>query len=433
MCSSLKVVGPRKQLSSASVLTPLSTQQPHYEIKDGIRYVKPYFQTIRTTVKRRWLNRHVLDVLSSEFRSFSASEYRRRIENDEIGVIHQIKRSKEEKKQQREKGFQTPTAQNRNISLSNSKMKIMYPDILSHKLSDNDVIERLEHIHERSVCATKPDEIEVIFEDNDTLVVNKPSGIPIHPVQNYFYNSLVQVLQNEGWSGRKVITTKCDYQLRPCHRLDKLTSGVCIFAKSKDSARKIQMEIQNRDVEKVYLACVKGKFPGIDECDSFGYGKEIVCCDDIIVLDTKKGAEDGIMRKDARTVFKCVKYNKDLNKSIVMCWPKTGRTHQIRIHLRNLGHPIVNDPLYGPDGLMSLGENDGSKDVSDEYFKKVKAQAETKRLETESGQCCETCGIKLYVQTERDELVMYLHAYEYKIKDDKGWSYRTNWPEWSKI
>jgi RluA family pseudouridine synthase len=385
---------------------------PSYEIKDGIRYVKPYLQDIKTTVKTRWLRRTVLDILSSEFRSFDAAEYKKRMENNDIAVLHHVKLTKKERKELKEK----------NLPKSKHLKRIVFPEIMSYKMEDNDVIDRLEHIHERSVIALNSENVEVIFENDDILVVNKPSGIPIHPVQNYFYNSFVKVLEIEGWPGRK--ESVLAYQLRPCYRLDKLTSGVCIFAKSTQVARNIQMQIQNRDVEKVYLARVKGKFPA---------ESDIECLDDVIVIDTKKGKQDGIMRKSARTIFQFVGYNKNLDESIVMCYPKTGRTHQIRIHLRNLNHPIINDPLYGPNKLMCLRENQTPNEISDEYFEMIKSQATLNRIEVESNECCEICNIKLFKQSPKEDLTMYLHAYKYKLNGSDGWSYQTTWPEWCNI
>lgn len=387
---------------------------PQYKIERGIRYVEPYFQTIKTTVKARWLNRKVLDILSSEFRNFTQAEYKNSIEKYEITIVHRKKLTKKERKSLKESGMKI-----------NDIERIHYPEILNYKIQDNDVIERIEHIHERAVLGVNSNDIEVIFDDEDLLVVNKPSGIPIHPVQNYYYNSFVQILQNEGWPGIKDDLSKV--QLRPSFRLDKLTSGVCIFAKTNNTAKKIQMDIQNRKVEKVYLARVRGKFPGLEDSE------EIECADDVIVLDTKKGKENGMMRKEARTIFKSIKYNKDLNESIVMCWPKTGRTHQIRIHLRNMKFPITNDPLYGKGGIMSFSNIDGIiNDISDECFEKIKQNAIEKRISTESNEYCKVCGVKLYTQSNMKELTMYLHAFEYKSIDG-GWAYKTKFPEWCNL
>lgn len=410
---------PLRKLMEGTLKAPLEI--PSYRIESGIRHVQPYFQHIKTTVKSRWLNRSVLDVLSTEFRSFSISQYRSRMEKNEISVLHRQKLTKKERKERCKDNLRT-----------DDRIVIRYPEILKYKMADNDIIERLEHIHERSVCATRAQELEVIHEDDELLVVSKPSGIPIHPVQNYYYNSFVQILQIEGWPGRKEESK--DIQLRPCHRLDKLTSGICMFAKSAEAARKIQTKIQDRTVEKTYLARVKGKFPGVVNMGQIDQGEDIKCCDDIVVFDTKKGKNDGVMKKTAMTVFRSLKYNKELDESIVMCWPKTGRTHQIRIHLRNMRHPIVNDPLYGFNRLLCLENTGGDpSNISDEYFQRIEKQAAEKRSEAESGESCHFCEGKLYTQTEKDDLIMYLHAYKYQLDAESGWQYQTKWPEWCNI
>lgn len=382
---------------------------PNYVFSDGLRHVDPYFQHIKTTVKTRWRNRTVLDVLSSEFRSISQLEYLKRIKKKQIIILHQQKLTKKEKKEQR-----------RLTGSPKVVRKIEYPEIMDFKLQDNDVIVRQEHIHERSVYGVCSKDIEIVYEDTEILVINKPSGIPIHPVQNYYFNSLVKILEYEGWKNTPPENTMA---LRPCYRLDKLTSGVCIFAKSPETASRIQRDIQDREVEKVYIARVKGRFPE----------NEFVCNDDVIVLDTKKGKTDGIMKKEAKTVFQRIIYNPVLNESIVRCLPKTGRTHQIRIHLRNLGHPISNDPLYGDGKLMSSSKlNDLSRDT-DAIFDQIRLEAEVNRSKSESSELCKDCGVSLYTQTEANKLVIYLHAISYGLKDEEGWKYETKNPDWVNI
>ncbi|CAH0603460.1 unnamed protein product [Chrysodeixis includens] len=142
--------------------------------------------------------------------------------------------------------------------------------------------------------------------------------------------------------------------LRTIYRLDRLTSGLR-SGRSPKKARQMEHQIRNRQVQKEYVCRVDGMFPD----------DEIECQEPIEVVSYKIGVcKVSPKGKDCSTVFKRLGFNTNSNTSVVLCKPKTGRMHQIRVHLQYLGYPVVNDPLYnhpvfGP--LRGKGGDTGGK------------------------------------------------------------------------
>jgi RluA family pseudouridine synthase len=183
------------------------------------------------------------------------------------------------------------------------------------------------HRHEPPVTA---DPIDILHKDDSIVVIDKPSSIPVHPTGRYRHNTVTFILARE--HGLR--------NLYPVHRLDKLTSGLLLFARNPQRAEQIASEIRESTVQKTYLARVSGSFPiGKLVCK-----EPILLAADIGLRDLNKVHPDG---KPCETHFERLFF--DGKESVVKCQPKTGRTHQIRVHLAHLGHPIVNDPLYNPE------------------------------------------------------------------------------------
>ncbi|XP_037959336.1 RNA pseudouridylate synthase domain-containing protein 2-like [Teleopsis dalmanni] len=161
--------------------------------------------------------------------------------------------------------------------------------------------------------------------DDDIVVVNKPASIPVHPCGRYRHNTVVFILAKE-------YNLK---NLRTIHRLDRLTSGLLLFGRSPKKARQMEHQIRNRQVQKEYICRVEGDFPeGIIECK-----------EPIEVVSYKIGVcKVSAKGKDCTTTFQKIAHNG--KTSVVLCKPRTGRMHQIRVHLQYLGYPVVNDPLY---------------------------------------------------------------------------------------
>lgn len=183
------------------------------------------------------------------------------------------------------------------------------------------------------------DFLEILYQDNDLVAVNKPSGLLVHrsPVDRREKKAAVQMLRNQ--IGRHVY---------PVHRLDRPTSGVLLFALSPEIARTVSDQFQSRNVTKKYVAVVRGYIPESGAIDH--PVKEVK--DRYIPFQDQETPNT----HSARTVYKrlaTIELPVDVDKypttrySLVELIPLTGRRHQLRYHMKHLGHPIIGDTRYG--------------------------------------------------------------------------------------
>lgn len=179
-------------------------------------------------------------------------------------------------------------------------------------------------------------DMEILFEDESMLVVNKPAGVLVHPVEGILQQN---VLKEE--TCISILRTHCKTHVFPVHRLDRATSGTVIFAKSSAVASLLCKQIEAQEVEKQYVALVRG------------WLRESVCVCHPVWNDIRT------RKVDAQTQFFPLEEfeiaipsgkNKSSRYSYVSALPKTGRYHQIRQHLKHLSHPIVGDSTHG-DGV----------------------------------------------------------------------------------
>ncbi len=232
------------------------------------------------------------------------------------------------------------------ITLNKNPVKVSY------KVKEGDTIEidsnelEKEGLLEKESKTPRAEKVtlDIIYEDSDILVVNKPAGMVVHPACGNYSGTMVNALLNyEGFLtdfNKPRETNDQTHVLRPgiVHRLDKETSGVMLVAKTGVSLRRLSNQLKAREVSKVYIAVCRGII-GIDECiinAPIGHDER----------DRRRMAIDIESGKEAITYIKVIKRDIKENFTVVEARPKTGRTHQIRVHLMHIGHPVLGDKLY---------------------------------------------------------------------------------------
>ncbi|KAK3086101.1 hypothetical protein FSP39_013580 [Pinctada imbricata] len=288
--------------------------ETEYYFENGLRKVYPYYYEFSCYAKGRWQGRTVLNVFESEFLQQTDEYYKNGIAAGQLQV------------------------NGRSVS---TDYVLKNKDIMTHKT----------HRHENPVIGSP---LEIICENEDVIVVNKPASIPVHPCGRYRYNSIYFILGKE--HGLR--------NLRTAYRLDRMTSGVLILAKNAKTARKLLDDVSSRHVRKEYVCRVVGEFPE----------EEVVVDQPIGILSNKIGVHrvspDG---KPSKTTFIRLNYNG--KSSVVKCIPHTGRTHQIRVHLQYLGHPIVNDHIYNSEAFGPNKGKGGDFEIpEDKLFEKIRSE-----------------------------------------------------------
>lgn len=197
-----------------------------------------------------------------------------------------------------------------------------------------------DHLQVR-ICETQNSEkipptklpLDIIYEDEDLLVLNKPAGMPIHPSLNNYTNSIANALAYYFQSQGKPFIFRC------CNRLDRDTSGLTIVSKHLVSGSILSDMTKYREVHREYLAIARGSVTPFEGTIQAPLGRK-----EGTIIERTVDWEHG---EDAVTHYKVVKEAN--GHSLVSLRLETGRTHQIRIHMKYLGYPLIGDYLYNPD------------------------------------------------------------------------------------
>ncbi|MDO9231376.1 MAG: RluA family pseudouridine synthase [bacterium] len=208
----------------------------------------------------------------------------------------------------------------------------------SHALKENDVVEI--NIPEKTVgiIVNKNVKFEIIFENENFVVIDKPAGVQVHPSEKNEADTLVNGLL---YKFPEIGTVGDEPQNRPgiVHRLDKDTSGIMLIARNQKTFLELKEKFKNHEIQKTYWALVHGKLENkkgiIDKslARARNYKKQTIA-----------NAKTQTTIRSAITEYEVLKEGEEY--SLIELKPKTGRTHQIRIHMSSLGHPIVGDEKY---------------------------------------------------------------------------------------
>ena len=350
-----------------------------------LRYVRPYVFDRVMNVKERWSRTSISDALASEL--YGSDEHWGSLFDSGMIRLWQPRRN-----------FAQLACLDKNALLSAGTR-------LVHRY----------HVHERAIHWDGYDAHELVMaysEIDGILAVRKPAGAPVHPSGNFMKNSLVEMLQivqlEHGWEG-----------LYPVHRLDAPVTGLCLLATSKPAAAKAAEVFKSRFVRKQYLAEVHGLFVPDSSSETI-YLKHGIELDKAgnrqrrNFVDTEEGLE-------AITNFKLLHVYRQHDgtwNSILLCEPRSGRLHQIRVHLASLGHPIVNDPLYGerpsarPISKLMMDRNLMAKD----------------RAQGGALQCLNCPCVAIQDDKLDWEPAIHLHAWCYEA--ESGWRFQSELPAW---
>ena len=180
--------------------------------------------------------------------------------------------------------------------------------------------------------------LDVVYEDSDVIVVNKPSGMVVHPANGHYSDTLVNALMYHCTD-----LSSINGEIRPgiVHRIDKDTSGLLVACKNDFSHNAIAEQLKAKTSTRKYIAIVYGNF-------EHNYGK----IDAPIGRDPQNRLKNAVVAggKESVTTFKVLERFGDF--TLLELKLETGRTHQIRVHMAYIGHPVLGDPLYGPKKVI---------------------------------------------------------------------------------
>lgn len=214
-----------------------------------------------------------------------------------------------------------------NILLNNNKTKTGYMTRL------NDVID-INYVAEDITANPEEMDLDIVYEDNDVMVINKANGIVVHPAPGNYTGTLVNGLL---FHSNNLSSVNGEFRPGIVHRIDADTTGLLMIAKNDKAHEKLAKQLEEKTTHRVYYALVWGVIENESGTVDAPIGRD--------PKDRKKMTVTSDNSKEAITHFTVIERYK--NATLIKLKLETGRTHQIRVHMKYINHPVVNDPVYG--------------------------------------------------------------------------------------
>jgi len=209
----------------------------------------------------------------------------------------------------------------------------------SYTLKEGDVITIGEYVEEDMSIEPENIPLDIVYEDNDVIVVNKPNGMVVHPAIGNNHGTLVNALL---YHSKSLSDINGEFRPGIVHRIDADTTGLLMVAKNNKAHEILADELSEKKTTRKYVALVWGVIKEDTATIDAPIGRDST--------DRKKMAVTNINSKDAITHLRVLKRFKDA--TLIELQLETGRTHQIRVHMNYIEHPVVNDPVYGRRKLI---------------------------------------------------------------------------------
>lgn len=209
----------------------------------------------------------------------------------------------------------------------------------SYLVKENDVISINDELGIEMDVVPENIPLDIVYEDDYLMVINKPSGMVVHPANGNYEHTLVNALM---YHSNKLSSVNGEFRPGIVHRIDADTSGLLLVAKTDNVHNDLAKQISEKSVTRKYICLVNGVILEDTATIDAPIGRD--------KNDRKKMCVTGDNSKDAVTNIRVLERYKD--STLIECILETGRTHQIRVHMAYIGHPVVNDPVYGYNKLI---------------------------------------------------------------------------------